>query len=87
MQTQIETLEKKWSQKVKTGTGMRATNMARVVKPAKAPPWTKNMNLETFVRQLNIWQTSNADFPKGTQYQDLMESLKTNKEIKGLESM
>ena len=36
-----------WSSEVKTP-GTR--NMARVVKPAKVPTWTKDMKLETFER-------------------------------------
>ena len=43
------------------------------------------MSLEVYTRQLVIWQTSNVDVPEGTQFQDLVESLKVNKEIKGLE--
>ena len=35
LQILIETLEKKWSQEEKTGTGKKTTNMARVVKPGK----------------------------------------------------
>ena len=42
------------------------------------------MTLETFLRQLDIWKTSNTDVPESTHFQDLVESLKLNKEIKGL---
>ena len=42
------------------------------------------MTLETFERQLDIWKISNADIPESMQFQDLVESLKLNKEIKGL---
>ena len=42
------------------------------------------MTLETFVRQLYIWKTSNTDVPESTKFQDLVESLKLNKEVKGL---
>ena len=55
-----------------------------MVKLAKIPTWKKDMALETFVKQLDIWKTRNADVPKNTQFQDLVESLKLNKEIKGL---
>jgi len=58
--------------------------MARVVKPAKVPIWTRDISSETFIRQLNIWQMSNADVTESTQYQDLVESLKINMEVKGL---
>ena len=42
------------------------------------------MSLEIFITQLKIWQTSNADVPESTQFQDFVESLKINKEVKGL---
>ena len=58
--------------------------MACVVKPAKVVTWTKDTMLEMFVRQLDIWKGSNADVPESTQFQDLVESLKQNKEIRGL---
>ena len=55
-----------------------------MVKPAKVPTWTKDMTLEKFVRKLDIEKMSNADVPESTQFQDLVESLKINKEIRGL---
>ena len=42
------------------------------------------MSLETYVKQLEIWQNSNTDIPVNTQYKDLLESLKINQEVKGL---
>ena len=42
------------------------------------------MSFETFVRQLQIWQNSNADVPVNGQYQDLVEFLKINKDKKEL---
>ena len=54
MGTLIETMEKKYSQEEK-GIASRAPNMAHVVKPAKVLTWTKDISLETFRRQLEIW--------------------------------
>ena len=63
----IEKFEQNWSQEVKSGgrgTNTRAPNIIRVVKPLKVPILTCDMSLETFMRQLNIWQTSNVDVPE-----------------------
>ena len=77
----IETLEKKYSQEDK---GTRPPNMARVIKLAKVSTWAKNTSLETFRRQIENWQAISIDVPESTQFQDLVESLKNNKDIKGL---
>ena len=58
--------------------------MARVVKLAKVSIWTKDMMLETLKRQLAIWKSSNVDVPDNTQFQDLVELLKLNKDLKVL---
>ena len=42
------------------------------------------MKLETFSKQLQTWSDILEEIPEYVKYQDLMESLKTNKEIKGL---
>ena len=42
------------------------------------------MCLKTYLRQFEIWHNSNADIPINTMYQDLVESLKINKYVKGL---
>ena len=42
------------------------------------------MTLETFSKQLQTWSDILEEIPEYVKYQDLMESLKTNKEIKGL---
>ena len=58
--------------------------MAKLLKPAKVPTQTKDLTLETYAKQLHTWSDILADIPEYVKYQDLMESLKTNKEIKGL---
>ena len=63
----IKKLEHKWSQEVKSGSkDARAPNLAQVVKAVNVPMWTYDMSLETSVRQLKIWQTSNTDVPENT---------------------
>ena len=46
--------------------------------------WTKDMTFEMFERQLDIQKVSNNYVPESMQFQDLVESLKLNKDIKGL---
>ena len=41
----------------------RQSGVAKVVKPAKVPTWSKSMSLEVYTRQLVIWQTSNVEVP------------------------
>ena len=56
----------------------------KLTKPAKVPSWTKDMSLETYVKQLTTWQKINEDVPEFARYHELIEELK-NKEIKGLQ--
>ena len=57
---------------------------AWVTKPAKVPSWTKDLTLETYIKQVETWNDVNEDVPSNTKYQDFVEGLKTNKEIRGL---
>ena len=43
------------------------------------------MSLETYVKQLATWQDINEDVPDYVKYHDLIEELKRNKDIKGLQ--
>ena len=43
------------------------------------------MSLETYVKQLTTWQEINEDVPEYARYHELIEELKKNKEIKGLQ--
>ena len=63
------------------GTGPK---MAKLTKPAKVPTWTKDLTLETYAKQLQTWSDILEDISEYVKYQDLMESLKTNKEIERL---
>merc|ERR1712082_232820 len=47
--------------------------------------WTKDMSFETFNKQLATWMEINDDIPEYLKYHDLIEELKRNKEIKGLQ--
>ena len=53
--------------------------------PAKVPSWTKNMSLETYTKQITTWKGKKGDVPEHFKYHDLMEKLKKNTEIKGIQ--
>ena len=57
---------------------------SKVIKTAKVPIWSKEMSLETFSKQISTWNEVNLDVPEYSRYPDWIESLKMNKEIKGL---
>ena len=59
--------------------------VTKLTKPAKVPSWTKDMSLETYTKQLATWQDINEDVPEYVKYHDLIEELKRNKDIKGLQ--
>ena len=48
------------------------------------PSWTKDLSLETYIKQIETWNEVNEDVPLNTKYQDFVESLKVNKDIQGL---
>ena len=56
---------------------------ARVTKPAKVPSWTRDLTLETYIKQIEAWNDINEDVPINTKYQDFVESLKLNKDKLG----
>ena len=53
----------------------------KLVKPAKVPSWTKSMKLEAYLKALEVWREMNKDVSEAVRYQDVIESLKINKEI------
>ena len=59
--------------------------VTKLTKPAKVPSQTKDMSLETYTTQLTTWQDINEDVPEYVKYHDLIEDMKRNKDIKGLQ--
>ena len=59
--------------------------MTKLTKPAKVPSWTKDMSLETYAKQIATWTGINEDVPEYVKFHDLMEELKKNKDIKGIQ--
>ena len=60
------------------------SRVAKLTKPVKVPIWSRNMSLETFIKQLETWSELNEEVPEFMKYNDLVESLKQNKDIKDL---
>ena len=56
-----------------------------LTKPAKFPTCTKDITLETYTKQIKTWLDVLEEIPEQVKYADLVESLKTNKEIKGIQ--
>ena len=63
----------------------RDNRPATIMKAAKPPTWTKNMTLDMYIKALEVWGAQNRGVPEVNRYQDVIESLKQNKEISGLE--
>ena len=61
-----------------------SVKMARLTKLAKDPTCTKDIILETYIKQIETWNKVNEDVPMNTMYQDFVENLKRNKDIRGL---
>ena len=59
--------------------------VSKLTKPAKVPSWTKDMSLETYAKQIMTMTEMNEDVPESIKFHDLMEELKKNKDIKGLQ--
>ena len=57
-----------------------------LTKPAKVSTWTKDITLETYTKQIQTWSDVLEEISEHVKYADLVESLNTNKEIKGLQN-
>ena len=56
----------------------------KLVKAAKVPSWSKDMKLDAYLKALEVWMEMNKDVSEAVRFQDVIESLKMNKEIEGL---
>ena len=63
---------------------VKETQTAKLVKPAKVPAWTKEMTLVVYLKALEAWMEQNKDMSEHVKFQDVIESLKMNKEVNGL---
>ena len=65
-------------------TGTTAGRVTKLTKPIKVRTWSRNMSLHTFIKQVQTWTEINDEIPEFIKFHKFMESLKTNKDIKGL---
>ena len=56
----------------------------KLIKPAKVPSWSKGMQLRAYKKSIEVWMENNKDMPENAKYQEIIESLKMNKDIEGL---
>ena len=59
------------------------SRVTKLTKHAKVPSWSKDMSLETYTKQLQMWTEINEEVPEFLKFHDIIEGLKINKEIKG----
>ena len=64
--------------------GSTTSKVTKLTKLIKVLTWSRNMSLETFKKQLQTWTDSNEEITEFLKYHELMESLKSNKDIKNL---
>merc|ERR1712101_98295 len=69
-------------EKVLTELAKGKTN--KLIKPAKVPSWSKGMQLRAFIKSIEVWMENNKDMPENSKYQEIIESLKINKDIEDL---
>ena len=63
---------------------VKENRTAKLVKPARVPAWTKEMTLAVYLKALEAWMEQNKDMSEHVKFQDVIESLKMNKEVNGL---
>ena len=56
----------------------------KLVKPTKVPSWCTGMKYQAYKKSIEVWEENNKDMPETARYQDVIESLKQNKNIEGL---
>ena len=60
------------------------TRNSKLIKTSKPPLWTKEMTVDIFKLQVLRWSNKEKEIPETERYHELLESLKVNKEIRGL---
>ena len=82
----VNTLKMSWEPSTDTkeeksipvGTSTVNNKPKLLTKPAKVPVWTKDITLETYIKQIKLWSDVLEEIPEHVKYADLIESLKTN---------
>ena len=84
MQRMTEAITQGFTQGNKEMCNMFKDRPNKLVKPAKVPSWSKGMKLDVYMTALEVWMEMNKDVSEAVRFQDVIESLKMNKEIEGL---
>ena len=74
-------LEKLWEKKTVESSVPKTTKLMKMSRP---PVWTKEMTLETYKIQIQRWKEKEKEVPETEKFHEVLESLKTNKDIKGI---
>ena len=86
MTTLMNSLKKNDSSGTESSTATETSSRTtKLTKPVKVPSWTKDMSLETYSKQITTWIDINEDVPEYAKYHNLIEDLKRNKDIKGIQ--
>ena len=86
MTTLVDSLKKNNSSGTESSTATETSlRTTKLMKPVKVPSWTKDMSLETYAKQIATWTDLNEDVPEYAKYHDLIEELKRNTAIKGIQ--
>ena len=81
MQQQVEILRTLTRTIPAAATGGTTT---KLIKQAKVPTWSKGMRIDSYKKALGVWMENNREIPDNVKYQEVLESIKQNKEIEGL---
>ena len=60
------------------------TGPSKLVKPTKVPSWGTGMKYKAYKKSIEVWEQNNKDMPEPARYQEVIESIKQNKNIEGL---
>ena len=63
---------------------VKENKTAKLVKPAKVSIWNKEMTFAVYLKALEAWMEQNKDISEHVRFQDVIESLKMNKDVNGL---
>jgi len=57
---------------------------SKLIKPTKEPSWGTGMKYKAYKKSIEVWEQNNKDMPEPARYQEVIESIKQNKDIDDL---
>ena len=57
---------------------------SKLIKPTKVPSWGTGMKYKAYKKSIEVWEQNNKDMPEPARYQEVIESIKQNKDIDDL---